>query len=97
MHGPRPAEGGLATLNELLDNIGPRIDDTFSDWPDLQANMHFRLALNYRGLGRNVGAHRHFRRAHAIRLEALARRLEEIRTQHRAHGDHDDNERQFCD
>jgi tetratricopeptide (TPR) repeat protein len=68
---PMPGGSRFREVQDLLDRAGDRIDDVLSDWPELQADMHFRLALNYWGFEQSDKMEEHFRRSHTIRSDVL--------------------------
>ncbi|MHC4416448.1 MAG: protein kinase domain-containing protein [Planctomycetota bacterium] len=66
-----PGSGRVLSLEELVDRAAGELETAFPDWPDVRADMHFRLAKTYWGLGRRDDMWSHGRRAHQLRAEIL--------------------------
>jgi tetratricopeptide (TPR) repeat protein len=65
------AAGRRSTLPDLLDEAAARVDEELAPWPELQADMHFQLGLNYWGLSRFEQRRHHIERAHELRKQVL--------------------------
>jgi non-specific serine/threonine protein kinase/serine/threonine-protein kinase len=56
----------IVTLEQLVDGASDEVDAMLSEWPDLRADMHFRLGRVYWRLADNDGMGTHLRQAHEL-------------------------------
>ena len=65
------ATGRALTLADLADRAAEELETAFPEWPDLRADMHFRLGRAYYGLGRTKRYGTHVRRAYELYEQTL--------------------------
>jgi tetratricopeptide (TPR) repeat protein len=61
-----PGGGPVLTVKELIDEAAKELDTAFTDWPEVHADMHFRLGRTYWGLGAREEMLTHLRRAYEL-------------------------------
>ncbi|MHC4216994.1 MAG: tetratricopeptide repeat protein [Planctomycetota bacterium] len=59
------------TIVELLDEASSELATAFPDWPEVRADLHFRVGKTYGGLGREEQGRFHLQRAYELRREVL--------------------------
>jgi tetratricopeptide (TPR) repeat protein/tRNA A-37 threonylcarbamoyl transferase component Bud32 len=64
--GPR-----IRTIARLMDEAGISLETALAEWPEVQADLYFRLGRTYWGLGRMDAVVPHLRRAYELRAAAL--------------------------
>jgi non-specific serine/threonine protein kinase/serine/threonine-protein kinase len=61
----------ILTIPELLDEASGSIETVFPEWPEVQAELHFRLGRTFWGLGRMDETQFHLQRAYELRTATL--------------------------
>jgi non-specific serine/threonine protein kinase/serine/threonine-protein kinase len=61
----------ILTIPELLDEASGSVERAFPEWPEVQAELHFRLGRTYWGLGRKDETRLHLERAYELRVATL--------------------------
>jgi tetratricopeptide (TPR) repeat protein len=66
VEGPR-----ILSIEELMDEAAVSLETALAEWPEVQADLHYRLGRTYWGFGRVSAVEGHLRRAHKLRAATL--------------------------